>query len=118
MSFVHYFKTAPWILVQLICVLSFLGQICFLTKDQIKPSQTTTVVGETQLDQIDFPVLFKICFKNAFNLENLQKSGYSTEHGVWGYFTGASRFNKSLYGWAGHTPEGGVGVGVAGNQVE
>ena len=48
------------------------------------------------LDKMKFPVVFKICFKPGIDLEKLQELGYDS---VWGYFSGQSRFNNSVFGW-------------------
>ena len=44
-------------------------------------------------------MLFKICIKPSFILEELKEAGYESN---WKYFDGQSRHNASLYGWAGH----------------
>ena len=80
----------------------------------MKPSRTETIEEETNLGEIDFPVLFKFCFKNAFNLEKVKESGYKN---VWEYFCGKSKFNSSVYGWAGHKENGGIGLGISGNSI-
>ena len=85
--------------------------MCLLAKEQLNPSQTETFLEEKKLDEIEFPVLFKVCFKNSFNLKNLEEAGYSS---VWNYFMGVSKYNKSNYGWAGNMKEGGVRGGVTG----
>ena len=103
-----------WIFIKSVCVLSFLVQMCFQLYEQVHPSQTETVLEDKKLDDIEFPVLFKICFKNSFDLTKLEEAGYSS---VSKYFSGVSKFNKSLYGWAGHTENGTVGEGVSGNQM-
>ena len=107
----HCFKKLIWIFIQSVCVLSFIAQMCLLAQEQLNPSQTETFLEEKKLDDIEFPVLFKVCFKNSFNLKNLEEAGYSS---VWNYFMGVSMHNKSNYGWAGHRQDGGVGLGVPG----
>ena len=57
----------------------------------------------TTLDKIDFPAAFKICMQPSFNDAELEEVGY---HGARDYFAGQSRFSKTSFGWAGHTPEG------------
>ena len=75
----------------------------FIGFNQLNPSETFTKYQETPLDQIDFPIIFKICLKPALNLTLLQSAGYKT---IKTYFLGRSWHNTSLYGWAGHGTDG------------
>ena len=85
--------------------------MCIIANDHLYPSETVSHRVEKKLDEIQFPVLFKICIKPAFNLKELQNAGY---HSIWDYFTGQSRYDKSVYGWAGHTKDGKVYGSVQG----
>ena len=62
---------------------------------------------EKDLDEIEFPVLFRVCITPAFKMEKILEAGYSS---LWYYFMGKSRFRLSpdlqTYGWAGHTENG------------
>ena len=62
----------------------------------------TNIRVETKtLQHQDFPLIFKICAQPAFKEKKVfQENGYSD---VVDYFEGANKFNKSIYGWAGHT---------------
>ena len=60
---------------------------------------------EQDLDEIEFPVLFKVCITPAFKIEQIIKSGYSN---LWFYFMGKSTKSSKIYGWAGHTRNGTV----------
>ena len=60
---------------------------------------------EQDLDEIEFPVLFKVCITPAFKIEKIIKSGYSN---LWFYFMGKSTKSSKIYGWAGHTRNGTV----------
>ena len=53
----------------------------------------------------DFPFLTKICIRPGFDILALREAGYNS---VDGYFSGNSRFNRSVIGWAGHTQDGKV----------
>ena len=57
------------------------------------------------MDEIEFPVLFKVCLTPAFKIEKILESGYSN---LWYYFMGKSRFGitRRTYGWAGHRENG------------
>ena len=100
-----------WVSIQGCCYCAFIIQIVMLISEQINPTQTLTHLEETKMEDIDFPVVFKICFKNSFYLDQLKAAGYNS---VWQYFQGVSRFNRSVFGWAGHTENGSIGEGVKG----
>ena len=53
----------------------------------------------------DFPLLARICIRPGFDILALREAGYNS---VDGYFSGNSRFNRSVIGWAGHTQDGKV----------
>ena len=63
------------------------------------------------LVDVEFPVLFKLCVKPAFNQTELEAAGYENS---WGYFKGESMFNSSIIGWAGHTRDGQIVSDVSG----
>ena len=105
-------KKNKWFFIHGACFLAFIFQLCSVAYDQICPSQTVTHMEEKRLDEIEFPVLFKICVKPAFNIEEIQNVVYKN---IWGYFNGQSRHNASQYGWAGHTIDGQTIGSVLGN---
>ena len=104
-SIVTHLINKPWIFIHSGCFIAFTVQMCILANDQINPSQTETHMEEKKLDDIEFPVLFKICIKPAFNIKELKATGYWN---IWGYFIGQSIHNDSIFGWAGHTKDGNV----------
>ena len=104
-------KKYLWLLIKTCCYLACILQVAFLIVEQISPTQTETSTKEVKMEEIEFPVIFKICFKNSFDLDKVKEAGYKS---VWDYFKGESKFNDSLYGWAGHTRNGSVGPGVKG----
>ena len=57
---------------------------------------------EKGLDEISFPVLFKVCITPAFKMDKILEAGYTN---LWFYFMGKSRFGNN-YGWAGHRRNG------------
>ena len=91
------------ILLKLVGSFSFLIHIGFIGFNQLNPSETFTKYQETLLDNIDFPIIFKICLKPSLNLTFLQSVGYKNRKM---YFLGRSIHNTSLYGWAGHDTDG------------
>ena len=100
-----YLGKNPLILLHAGCFIAFTVQMMILASSQIYPSETVSHLEEKTLDSIEFPVLFKICIKPAFNISELHKSGYKS---IWSYFVGESRYNNSIFGWAGHTENGSI----------
>ena len=63
----------------------------------LHPTQTTTSIEEKELKEL--PLIFKICVKPGFDVEELRKEGYD---GIYEYFLGKSRYSSIAYGWSGH----------------
>ena len=59
---------------------------------------------------MDFPVIFKLCLNPGLNITAIQEEGYEFDVT---YFMGLSKYNRSLYGWAGHTDTNGIRSSVA-----
>ena len=89
-----------WKILTLLCCLAFTFQLFGIVKEWINPVQKTTDITEKKLNDMKFPIIFKICMKPGFNVAALKKEGYAS---VTDYFLGQSRYNSSIYGWAGHT---------------
>ena len=53
----------------------------------------------------DFPLLARVCVRPGLDMLALREAGYNSTDS---YFTGKSRFNSSVIGWAGHTKDGKV----------
>ena len=70
-----------------------------------KPTITRTWEEKVPLRDMDFPLDPKICVIPGFNQAALYDVGYED---TWQYFRGQSRFNESVYGWAGHTKDSGI----------
>ena len=97
-----------WCLVNIVCVLAVLTQLFFILMVFVNPDQLNTDTSEIALQDIDFPLDIKICAEPAFDESAIVEAGYGTEWNQYDYFTGRSRFNRSIFGWAGHTPDSGV----------
>ena len=108
-------KNILWLFIKIFCYLACGIQVVLLIVEQISPTQTETKVKEVKIEEIEFPVIFKICFKNSFDLDKLKDAGYWS---VWSYFKGESKFNDSIYGWAGHEKYGSAGPGVRGREKD
>ena len=98
-----------WVLVNFFCV-SLLGlQLVNLCIEYIKPSMTITQERRVKLEDIEFPVVIKICMIPGFNEDAIREAGYDES---WFYFYGQSKFNESIFGWAGHNNRSEVLGGV------
>ena len=98
-------------LVKLICLIAFLLQTTKLLNGMINPRDTLTGTERVAFEKIDFPLIFKVCIQPGFDDEELKNMGYANNVA---YFNGQSRFNASIFGWAGHTPDGKVMSNVSG----
>ena len=102
----HCPKIWSWRLIDIACILAALIQLGFILEGFIRPTLLNTSVKEIDLQEIDFPIEIKICAQPGFNESLLKDLGY--DQGIWSYFLGKSRFNRSIIGWAGHTADFGV----------
>ena len=109
----RYFLKNPLVLMHVGCLTAFIVQMGILASNQINPRATVSNMEEKSLDNIDFPVVFKICIKPAFNISELYRVGYAS---IWEYFIGQSRHNGSVFGWGGHY-ESGSSIGSAAGKM-
>ena len=86
-------KKILWILVKLACTALLTVQLAFVLGGFIKPAITRTWEEEVPLQDIDFPVVMKICVSPGFNQTALHEVGYED---TWHYFLGQSKFNSSV----------------------
>ena len=99
----------PLVLLKSCCLAGFLIQMAFSISWQIFPQHTVARTEQMSLTNTEFPVLFKVCIKPSFDNGALVEVGYRS---VYEYFCGASQYNPSHIGWAGHTRAGDIGAGV------
>ena len=90
------------VLANLVCTAILAFQLGHVLEGYVNPTITRTWEKEVALEDIDFPVTIKICVIPGFNQTALNEVGYED---TWGYFVGQSRFNDSVFGWAGHTKD-------------
>ena len=70
----------------------------------LHPQLPSIRIFKKRLIDIDFPLAFKICVsENSNSSDRYRNLGYSNSYN---FFKGRSRFNRSLYGWSGHTENG------------
>ena len=86
-----------WILIHAVFSAAFLIQSFFIVLNILYPSETITSTEEKTMTEI--PILFKICYRPAFNTDKLRDEGY---HTIYEYFKGQSMYDNNSYGWAGH----------------
>ena len=101
-SLINFLTRNYIILANIGCLIGFCFQFGSVVDTYVHPTQTTITVTERDLKDSEFPLLFKICFDPSFNKTAEEEAGY--DH----FFSGKSKFNSSLVGWAGHTKDGGV----------
>ena len=69
-------------------------------------------IYKTELQSIDFPLIFKMCVAETRNSTARYTSvGYEN---AYDFFKGVSMYNKSLYGWSGHYKNGSTIASVKG----
>ena len=69
-------------------------------------------IYKTDLQKIDFPIVFKMCATETQNsTARYTNVGYEDS---FDFFKGVSRYNKSLYGWSGHHENGSTIASVKG----
>ena len=96
---------ALWILANIACTAILTFQLGHVLEGYIKPTITRTWEEDVPLEDIDFPLVIKICVVPGFSQTALYEVGYND---AGGYFLGQSRFNESVIGWAGHTEDSGT----------
>ena len=106
-----FIKNLIRLLLQVSCYVAFLIQVILLAAEEMKPSQTETRLKEMRIEEVEFPVVFKLCFMDKMDVNKVRDAGYKS---MWRYFLGQSRFNDSIYGWAGHDEDGNMGKGIEG----
>ena len=90
-----------WKFLTCLCIIALAWQLYSIIVERIEPSNRATEITEKKLgDWEEFPILFKICPDPAFNTAASREGGYDS---IFEYFTGESRFDETIFGWAGHT---------------
>ena len=111
MNLIRYITQKSLYLLYIGCFIIFVIQMAVLIYNRMNPSQTISSASQKQLADLEFPVIFKICIKPAFDDEELNKAGYSSSYD---YFLGCSKYDGHLLGWAGHTEDGRAVSNVSG----
>ena len=64
-------------ILKLACSIAFLMQISGSIYSQLDPKETVAKTVRADLNNIDFPVAFKVCMKPSFNTAEVEKVGYT-----------------------------------------
>ena len=77
-------------------------QLANVLQGYIKPQTTRTWDEYARLEDMEFPLVIKICVVPGFNQTALRELGY---YDTFSYFVGRDHYENdiSTYGWAGHT---------------
>ena len=97
--------------VQILCCIAFTIHAIVNLYITLNPQETVMRFEPTNLDDMEFPIVFKICLNPAFEINKIKSAGYSS---LWAYFEGWSKYQKEIYGWAGHYENGSVISSVEG----
>ena len=52
--------------------------MCIYIDDQVFPKLVETILEENKPEDLEFPVIFKLCFQHSFNLEKIVEVEYSS----------------------------------------
>ena len=93
----------------------FLIHISTIGYDILYPEVPEIVVNKRNLNDIDFPMTFRICaFELYDTVSRYQSFGYDSYPN---FFRGRSMFNTTLYGWAGHDENGSIVGNIEGEML-
>ena len=92
-------------LVNFTCFVAYSVQLTNVITGFLDRTQTNINKHEEDLHGQNFPVIFKMCINPGFNDTAINEAGYKN---IFEFFVGQSSYNSSVYGWAGHTKDGGV----------
>ena len=94
----------------------FLMHISILVYYILNPEIPEILVSKKNLNEIEFPMTFRICaFELNDTVSRYKLFGYNNHDD---YFRGRSMFNDTLYGWAGHDQYGSVLANVEGEILD
>ena len=90
--------------VNLFLAVAFIVHISYIFYYIVYPTLPEIKNYKKQLNEIEFPIAFQLCVEERANsTRRYNQVGYSD---AWTFFYGQSKFNSSVYGWAGHMENG------------
>ena len=96
------------LILTLFCV-SHISLNCY---SLIHPKLPDIRIYKTDLNSIDFPLVFKMCVTESHD-SNKRYANVGYAH-AFDFFKGVSRYNKSFNGWSGHRIDGSTIASVKG----
>ena len=101
-------------IIQSILVIVCVVHICSIVYFKANPVLPDIMKYKKNIEDIDFPISFIICINSKNKgIEKMNKNGYLDE---WYFFSGESRINDSIIGWAGHSENGPIYETAEGRQ--
>ena len=98
--------------LQIVCYIAFTIHAIINLYITLNPQETVLRFEPRNLDDIEFPVVFKICLNPAFKIDKIKLAGYSS---LQDYFLGKSKYHRTnFHGWAGHYENGSIISSVEG----
>ena len=92
------------LLLNIIFTCGFLVHVITIGFNLMHPEYPSIKVYSNNLNQINFPLTFKLCVTEQENVtERYTKMGYPSEYS---FFTGKSIFDEEIIGWGGHSLNG------------
>ena len=91
-----------WVSANIVFTALLTVQLSHVLQGYIKPQTTRTWDEYARLEDMEFPLVVKICVIPGFNQTALEELGY---YGTFSYFLGRDHYGNesSTYGWAVHT---------------
>ena len=101
-------------IIQSILVIVCVIHICTFVYFNANPVLPDMMKYKKNIEDIEFPISFILCINsNDKGLEKMNQFGYLDE---WYFFSGVSKFNDSIIGWAGHSKNGSIYETAEGRQ--
>ena len=98
-------KMSFFIAGNVVFLIAFTIHVSLISYSMIYPSVPSVKIYQKSYNEIEFPIGIKICATENRTEESLRTniSGYER---MFTFFQGQSMYNKSLFGWSGHTENG------------
>ena len=91
-------------LINLILLIICIINSCDVFYKLVNPALPSIHEYDTNLKDIEFPISFRICLDDLNKTyDRYKKLGYEDDYH---FFLRRSKYNKSHYGWNGHTEDG------------
>ena len=93
----------------------FIVQMINIWNSSRYPNYPSVKELKKNLQDIEFPVSFKLCVRELNTTHRYSRYGYSDEHN---FFRGLSKYNRSLRGWNGFSKNNSMNASVIGIQTD